>query len=101
MDTDIEGVERQVTSRILILTIGKCLDYLQNCLSIDMGLVWYGEVKQFVLGHTEFDIWLYIQVEISWRQLEIQHGGTVETQVRFRYIDVQQETIPKKEHRDN
>lgn len=66
--------ERQVTSRILISIFEKCLDYLQKWLTIDIGLVWYGEDGQFDFSRAEFEVWLYIQVELSRRQLEIQDG---------------------------
>lgn len=70
-----------MTSRILILIVGKCIDYLQNWLSIDMGSVWRKENDQLGLGHAECEVRLYIQVEISWRQLEIQDGSAGEIQI--------------------
>lgn len=75
-DTDIEGVGRQMTSRILISIVGKCLYYLQKWSCLDVGSVWYGVDDQFGFGHSELEVWLYIQVEISCRELEIQDGDT-------------------------
>lgn len=63
--TDIERQGRQVISRILMSVIGKCLDYLQNWSCLNMGSIWYEVADQFAFGHAEFEVWLYIQAEIS------------------------------------
>lgn len=81
MDTDIKGEEIQLTSRILILIIEKCLDYLQTWSNIDMGLIWYGEDGQFGLGMLSLRYDLYIQVKISCRHLEIQYKSPGEIQI--------------------